>query len=304
MTANVSEKRHIEWPTWLLIGFVYSSWAMLIVNAQALADAVFMVLMTLTLTLHSSLSHEIIHGHPTGQSKIDDWIGFPPIGIIYPYRVFKITHLAHHNNQLIALPGIDPECFFVGRDAWQRYGAVRRALAWFNMTLFGRLLLGPGHSILSLVKQSLYAVRRRDARQIRMWLAHYFWVVFIFWALSALFHISPWVYFACAWFALSLIMFRSFFEHRPERLPEKRSVIQEGDFITRFLFLNNNYHYVHHTHPSLPWYKVRSEYLNNRERYVKENGHFLYRGYASWLSCLFRPVQSPVHPYAHTGDQL
>ena len=61
------------------------------------------------------------------------------------------------------------------------------------------------------------------------------------------------------------------------------------------LFLNNNYHLVHHEQPGLPWYRIPAEYRRRREEWQARNANYCYRGY--WriiLQYLFWPKESPV----------
>lgn len=48
-------------------------------------------------------------------------------------------------------------------------------------------------------------------------------------------------------------MIRSYFEHRAADDCKHRIVINEAGSVMRLLFLNNNYHLVHHDLPHLPW---------------------------------------------------
>ena len=97
--------------------------------------------------------------------------------------------------------------------------------------------------------------------------------------------------------ALGLAMLRSFYEHRPAALPAHRIVINEAAWPWRLLYLNNNYHAVHHAHPGLAWYRIPADYRANRAAYLEGNGGFLLKGYARllWRHAL-KPVDSPIHP--------
>jgi fatty acid desaturase len=57
--------------------------------------------------------------------------------------------------------------------------------------------------------------------------------------------------------ALALTKIRSFLEHRAADDPLARSVINEAGLLWRLLFLNLNYHSVHHDLPGVPWYGLR-----------------------------------------------
>ena len=290
-----------ELPTWLIIFITYGSWFLLIVNFTHLHPLLAMLLMTLVLTLHSSLSHELIHGHPTENQTLNNLIAYPPIGLIYPYTVFRETHLIHHDNKNITLPGVDPESFFNGAEPWQKRSQVFQYLAWFNMTLFGRLLIGPGVSVVLLTRYALQEIFQSSLRRKLMWTMHFAMTISLVVVLYRIFNIAPWQYLLCAYAAMSLIQLRSFYEHRPETIPTHRSVIQEACPFFSLLFLNNNYHYVHHKNPNMPWHQIKREYWKNQTQYLTENGQFQVKGYSNWLRYLFRPINSPVHPF-HKGS--
>ncbi len=62
------------------------------------------------------------------------------------------------------------------------------------------------------------------------------------------------------------------------------------------MFLNNNYHAVHHDLPHVPWYALRDVYETYRQQYLERSGGFLVRGYSEWLRFYaFAPVAHPAH---------
>ena len=58
---------------------------------------------------HSSLQHEALHGHPTRSAALNEALVFLPLGLLFPYRRFKMLHLRHHNNSALTDPYDDPE---------------------------------------------------------------------------------------------------------------------------------------------------------------------------------------------------
>jgi len=90
-------------------------------------------------------------------------------------------------------------------------------------------------------------------------------------------------------------MLRSLYEHRPAAQSSHRVVVNEAAWPWRLLYLNNNYHAVHHSHLELPWYQIATNYHADRAGYLLRNGGFLIPGYA-WLirHHLWRPVDSPM----------
>jgi fatty acid desaturase len=106
-----------------------------------------------------------------------------------------------------------------------------------------------------------------------------------------------WFVLAVSYPALALTKVRSFLEHRAADDPLARSVINEAGLFWRVLFLNLNYHSVHHDLPGVPWYGLKAIYQQNREAYRERNHGFLVRGYGEWLRQFWaRPVDVTVHP--------
>jgi len=255
------------------------------------------------LTLHSSMSHELIHGHPTRHQNINDLLAYPPLGMMFPYRVFKTTHLQHHHDEDLTFPGIDPESFFCTREAWAKKCLLRKTVARINMTMFGRLALGPALTTFSLLRQSAGAIFGGRSGKW-MWLTHFLSISVILFVVTTHFKIPWWQYLLCAYISQSMIMLRSFFEHRPVSSIPQRIVLQETCWFFRFLYLNNNYHLVHHQYPGLPWYFIHNEYQRNKARYLEQNSHYHFNGYSDWLRYLFRPIADPRHPfYSSSPDQ-
>ena len=288
----------IEWPTLFLVLFIYTCWFTLLYTFNDLHYLLAVPTLILVLTLHSSLCHELIHGHPTRSEKINNGLGYFPIALIFPYTIFRETHLKHHDNKQITIPGIDPESFFVSNSDWQNMNRASKLIAWFNMTFGGRFLIGPMLSIVTLVRWSLRDIVSAGLSRKLMWICHYMLVALILVGVNVLFGIPMWLYAMMAYFSLSMIQVRSFYEHQPVDTAPHRSVIQQCCRFMSLLFLNNNYHYVHHLYPEMPWYRLRSEYFSNKEKYDAENGGFHYNGYGQWLKFLFKPVHSPIHPFS------
>ena len=90
----------------------------------------------------------------------------------------------------------------------------------------------------------------------------------------------------------------SYHEHRPQAAPEQRTVLNEAAWPWRWLFLNLNYHLVHHELPGLPWYDLPSAYRARREQWLARSGGFLVRGYGQlWREHGVKAIDSPRHPF-------
>lgn len=63
------------------------------------------------------------------------------------------------------------------------------------------------------------------------------------------------------------------------------------------LFLNNNFHIVHHMHPGVPWYRLPGLYFADADRYLRRNHGYRYRSYAQILRRHLLRAKDPVpHP--------
>ena len=78
-----------------------------------------------------------------------------------------------------------------------------------------------------------------------------------------------------------------------------RTAIVEDQGLLALLFLNNNLHAVHHAHPGLPWYRLRSAYDERRTEIIKQNNGYVYRSYVSVIGQYFFKAKDPVaHPHS------
>ncbi len=294
--------KQIEWPTWLLVIAVYSSWVALIATGEQLPQILQFALLLLVMTLFSSLSHELIHGHPTSNQALNDAFGVMPLSL-FPYYEYKHSHLVHHIDEHLTEPGVDPESFFVSHQKWQTLSPLKRNLTTFNMSLIGRLLIGPVYTLIGLTKKFIEDVSSRSGFKIVQWASYLIGVIAILFLVNSV-GISIWLYCAAAYCSLSVIAIRSFYEHRPDLDPAKRTVAVSSCAFFQLLYLCNNFHTAHHKHPKMPWYKLYAEYKNNEDSYLINNGHFYFTGYRSWIKYLFRPVANPIHPYYSSARSI
>ncbi|MDQ7976362.1 fatty acid desaturase [Paraburkholderia sp. SARCC-3016] len=292
-----------EWPTWLVIVAIYAGWFGAATHARELGMPVTIALLALFGAWYLSLQHELLHGHPTRSPLINGLIGFMPLAVWLPYRVYRELHLRHHDDPHLTRPEHDPESYFVSPDAWNRAGPILRACLTARNTFVGRVLLGPAFSLAATASGAARKLVKRDFSDVPAWLAHGAALAALTTWLARDCGISPWLFIAGAGYpALALNAIRSFHEHRGADAYEHRSVINEAAWYWRLLFLNNNYHAVHHDLPGLPWFALRRIYRERRTDYLLRNGGFLVHGYGDWLaSYAAKPVTHPVHAIAQTG---
>jgi fatty acid desaturase len=285
-----------EWPTWIALAGCYAAWGFCLFLYGLIGLAAF-VPMAVTIAFHSSLQHEVLHGHPTRSAGLNEALVWLPVGLYIPYRRFRDLHLKHHNDARLTDPYDDPESFYLDEGDYARLGPLMRALLSFNATFAGRMLIGPALALWGFWRAELRAALAGDRDVLSAWAHHLaglaLVVPLIWWA-----GVPLWLYaLLAAYPGVSLIMVRSYIEHRAHEDPKKRTaVIESGPFFS-LLFLNNNLHRVHHARPTVPWYQLPALYRAERARYLAENGGYLIRGYSEVVRrWLFRPREPVVHP--------
>ncbi len=292
----VDPVRQIEWPTWGLWLVILASWFALMRWSELLPVWFSTPLMVLVLAWYLSFQHELTHGHPTRNATLNRLIGLPPLAIWYPFDTYKVDHLKHHEDAHLTEPGVDTESNYVTPEQAANLGAVAMWIYRTQRTFLGRLIIGPAIVIVSLLTKTWRQVASGNVGALKVWAIHLPLVALLLWAVDTFTAISPWRYcFGMAYPALGLVMLRSLYEHRPGALPAHRTVINEAGIFWRLLFLNNNYHAVHHAYPELPWYRIPAAYAADRDGYHARNGGFIVPGYG-WLIRRFAwvPIDSPI----------
>jgi fatty acid desaturase len=286
-----------EWPTWLLIAVIYGGWFGVALHARQLGIPLALSLLVALSTWYMSLQHELLHGHPTRSPLINALFGIAPLAVWVPYGIYRDSHLRHHDDPLLTHPDLDPESYFVAPHAWRQSGRVMRTLLTARNTFVGRLVIGPAFSIAALVSDAIGKLARRDLSDAPVWFVHGATLAALMIWLDTRCGITPWLFAGVVGYgALALGSVRSFHEHRAAVEHEHRTVINEAGLFWRLLFLNNNYHVVHHDLPQIPWFALRSVYEASRQQYIARSGGFLVKGYSEWArQYAFAPVTHPVH---------
>ncbi|QPM90098.1 fatty acid desaturase [Pseudooceanicola algae] len=295
--ASGGARHGIEWPTLALIGFCYALWAVSTtwLAAQALPLAICGV--AVTGALHSSLSHEALHGHPFALRWLNAALVFPALSLVVPYLRFEATHLAHHRDEVITDPYDDPESNFTDPRVWNGLAPWQQAVLRFNNRLAGRILIGPTLGMLGFAGREICRARAGDPAVLRGWLGHLPALgVVIVWQAS-LSQMPLWAFLTGSYAGLSILKIRTFLEHQAHDRASGRTVIIEDRGPLAWLFLNNNLHVVHHMHPRRPWYQLPALYRARKAHYLRRNGGYFYRSYAEVFRRYFRRAKDPVpHP--------
>jgi len=288
----------LEWPTWLTLAGCYGVWLLATWFSAVLPLWVFLPVTILCVTLHWSLQHEALHGHPTRSPLINEALVFPPLGLLIVFRCFRESHIRHHDDAQLTLPGIDPESWYLPAEQLAALPAPLRLLLRINNTLAGRLVLGPAVLIVRAVADDLRRFARCDVEIFKAYLAHAAGLALVLWWLLAVCGIDFWFYlFAVAFPAFSLLTIRTYAEHQaaPER--GARTAIIEASPFFALLYLNNNLHVVHHAHPGVPWYRLPRLYREDRQAYRDSNGGYGFDGYGDlFRRHLFRAKEPLAFP--------
>jgi len=222
---------------------------------------------------------------------------FPALGLWFPYGFYRDSHLAHHTDARLTCPLDDPESYYVTPDAWSRMPAFQKSVLRFNNTVLGRFLIGPALSTWSLYGGTIRGLAKGDATNLKSWALHAGGCALVIaWLIAVGFPL--WVYAPMSYFGISLIMMRSYGEHRPAEEIGHRICINLAEPPIALLFLNNSLHAVHHSAPGIAWYELPRLFRENRETFLERNGGFVWHGYRDVLRRHFlTPKDEPVHPY-------
>jgi fatty acid desaturase len=292
-----SFRKH-DGPTLLVAIAIYAGWFGLIRYNAALPWWLIVPIGAYLIAWHFSLQHEAIHAFRGVPAWLRFAIVFPPLGLWFPFSLYRNSHSIHHRDQNLTVPGQDTESYFVLRADWQRMGALQRALLLFNQTLLGRLTIGPLLRLWSLLRRESARLVRGDFSHVPIWLLHFAAVAALFW-ICGHYGLSWWRYvLLIAYPGMSLGLLRAFAEHRAAPGPSERTASVESNHLFGLLFLYNNLHIAHHLQPTMAWFELPAYYRGNRAALLAINDHFHFRGYAQIARrYLLRPVFHPIHPY-------
>jgi fatty acid desaturase len=295
MTANSMIRRdRIQWPTLLVCCLCYGGFALSTAYADVFGWALAGVVLTLALTLYSSFSHEVLHGHPFRNETANSLLVFPALGWLIPYPRFRDTHLAHHHDPVLTDPYDDPESNYIDPAVWVTWSPLRRRLYQFNNTLVGRMTVGPLIGVGTFYMNDLKAVARGDRRVLDGYIFHIAGLIPVIWWLAEVGTMPLWLYALAVYLSHSILKIRTFLEHRAHEKARCRSVIIEDRGLLSFLFLKNNLHAVHHACPAVPWYRLPSVYAARRDSFLRRNNGYAFPSYARVASLFLFKAKDPV----------
>lgn len=286
-----------DWPTLALLVLCYALWALGTTWAAALWVPLGMALVTFAAALHSSLCHEMLHGHPFRNRHLNAALVFPALSLMIPYIRFRDTHLAHHQDSLLTDPYDDPESNYLDPLVWAGLSRSKRAVLRVNNLLIGRLLIGPLVGQVGFMAGDWRLIRGGDRRVLLGWLWHLPAVALVIWWMAAFGQMPVWAFLLSSYAALSILKIRTFLEHQAHEAARGRTVIIEDRGPLALIFLNNNLHVVHHMHPRVPWFQLPQLYWQNKERFLAHNEGYRFGSYTEVFRQYFLHAKDPVpHP--------
>jgi fatty acid desaturase len=287
----------IEWPTIALIVAVYGVLIFLVWFHATLSWWIILPVGAYAACLHSSLQHEVLHGHPTRNKTINELLVFVVPHLWLPYGRYRDLHLKHHNDAHLTCPVQDPESYYLLPENWNSMPGFKRALFTFNNTLFGRMLIGPAVGITRFWSDEIMQILRGRRDILKCWsgfvVSSFIVLAFVHWV-----GMPIWQYILLiAYPAISLALVRSFCEHQAAEAVGERTIVVEASWFWSLLFLNNNLHIAHHEKPRIAWFELPACYKSEREKFLMRNNYYLKCGYKQiFYEYFFKTKESVPHP--------
>jgi fatty acid desaturase len=285
-----------DYGAWLAVTALYARWSLLVVAP----------LVVVLLTLHNSLQHEVIHGHPTRWRRVNRLLAIVPLSLWLPFDRYRHTHHAHHIDHRLTDPLDDPESYYWRPEDCARLGPVSRLSLELQQTLAGRVLIGSFWRIGMFLRDEVLALLHgekrpliRNEQNVRLvWLEHLAWCVPVLLWVKVVCGMPLWIYVLTMVIPSNgLVLIRAFAEHLARSPVPERIALVERSWLLGPLFLFNNLHALHHEAPAVPWYQYPARYRVHRERLIAENGGLVYVTYFDVARrFLFRRYDELPHP--------
>jgi fatty acid desaturase len=167
-----------------------------------------------------------------------------------------------------------------------------------NTTLAGRFLIGPALALYAFWRNDLKLMLAGDRDVIRSYALHLVGASPVV-ALLVWVDIPLWIYGICvAYPGMSVLMIRTYIEHRAEETVSERTAVIEAGLLMRLLFLNNNLHSVHHDHPYMSWFELPATWRRQKDEILRANAEYYFPGgylQVAWYWLLRRrePIEHP-----------
>ncbi|MDH4105113.1 MAG: fatty acid desaturase [Gammaproteobacteria bacterium] len=295
----------VEWPTLALTFFAYGGWLVLTRAYGEWPTWVIAPCTAVLLTLHSSLQHEILHGHPTRWAAVNRLLGLAPLSLWIPYDRFRTLHLKHHVNDRLTDPLDDPETNYVTAEDWQQRPTFARWMFQLQLTLAGRVLVGSWWRMGGFWSSEARAFARNEPGVRAAWVTHLILCVPVVYWVTVVCAIPFWLYVVAMVIpGNGILLIRSYAEHKARADMHQRTAVVEDSWVLGPVFLFNNLHSLHHAEPLLPWYRYQRRYRAIRDQLLAANGGLVYSTYFDVARrYLFRMHDQPQHPLGRAPGQ-
>ena len=255
----------IAWPTVALfvvtlIAGVLASFSWLnggipTLTMMAVNAAVCFVMFTV---LHDASHHAV--GRSDFINELFGRLSMPFVSAAAPFPVLRFIHIEHHRNTNEHHDGRDPDAWCSEGPKWQQ------PLRWFLMDV--RYLV----FWFKRIRQRPVAEIIETFSQISLFVGALIWAyqADVFWEVSALYLIpNRLAIFVLIWWFDWLPHNGLQETSRSNRFQATRNRVGMEWFFTP-LMLSQNYHLVHHLHPSIPFYSYRRAWRRNEEAYLRQ----------------------------------
>lgn len=289
-----------DWRTLILVVALHALvWSLLLLPGSQTAGETLWVLAGIAalaplMTMHSSLTHEVTHGHPFKAGLANDLLVMLPYSLLVSHYRFKDTHLAHHKDVNLCDPYEDPETWYQYSADWEKRTPVSRAIFNFNNTLLGRMLIGPLVGMFGFIRYEWGLFRKGETHIGWKWGLHLVLVAGWLTVIGIYSWMPLWAVLVAAYFGMALLMVRTYLEHQAHEKVRGRSVIIQDGGVFAFLFLNNSLHAVHHAYPGMAWYRLPRLFADNRERFLQLNDGYTFKSYRSVFANYLLVRKEPV----------
>lgn len=296
-TSKTFLKSPGDWRTLIIAALVYTGWFATVFTHKQLPWWATFALLTWFGAWHLSLQHELVHGHPFRNSKLNAALASLSVTLWVPFLSFKRDHISHHNTTLTH-PKLDTESFYSMPENWRKSNRLLRSIYWANRTLAFRLTVWSVFSAVHyFIADAWRAIRNIDNAR-SAWLLHFPALIAVTFLVTQSADMSVLEYLVGGVFGShSLNMMRSFAEHKSLSNESNRTAVIDAGWLMSLLMLNNNLHIAHHDEPSSPWYLVPevAKRLNSYDR-AEQDGALYSGGYSELIRRFtFRPYDQPVY---------
>ena len=296
-TSKTILKSPGDWRTLIIAALVYTGWFAAVFTHKQLPWWATFALLTWFGAWHLSLQHELVHGHPFRNSKLNAALASLSVTLWVPFLSFKRDHISHHNTTLTH-PELDTESYYSLPENWRKSNRLLRSIYWANRTLAFRLTVWSVFSAVQYFLADAWRAIRNIDNARSAWLLHFPALIAVTFLVTQSADMSVLEYLVGGVFGShSLNMMRSFAEHKTLSNDSTRTAVIDAGWLMSLLMLNNNLHIAHHDEPSTPWYLVpeAAKRLNSYDR-AAQVGALYSGGYSELIRRFtFRPYDQPVY---------